>query len=483
MREEDLSYFDEPEFKRALDKYLKAKEAGSSVYMDADELVDIAEYYMTQGQEVEANQAVDLALQLHPDSVDPQIFLARQQLFWGNTEQARTICSGIMDQNDREVHFLRAEIMIREDHAQQASDYLMGVFDTLSEDRGLFLYDSTQIFMDYNQFEIAKQWVDTLMENYPEWKKGKKLYPEVLICLGNYPEAIPLLKQLLEEDPYDVYCWNLLAESHGATENYQEAIDCCEFVLAIENDNSRATIMKAHSLFHLNQLDECHEIYKKYLQQHPDDDVVYYMDAVCLCNLDRFEEAREDLIKADEISQGLSQEQIHIYLQLAYVESKLHHLDEAIVALDNAKELANDEVVFEYDLLLGQMYLENGQSELASDHFLRATENSDNKASTLLSIAVAYGEVMMYTESITILLSMLRLFGEEQKEQVYPYMAYCYFNLHDQVNYLHYLKEAARLNHETTEFLFSSYFPGVVPEEYYMYAFKSVYGRFPEDWE
>ena len=112
MREENLSYFEEPDFKRALEKYEKALENNSSVYLDADELTDIAEYYMTKGQENQANEAIQLALDLHPESVDPQIFLSRQQMFYGNMKRAHEICDGILDQNDREVHFLRAELMI-----------------------------------------------------------------------------------------------------------------------------------------------------------------------------------------------------------------------------------------------------------------------------------------------------------------------------------------------------------------------------------
>ena len=103
MREEDLNYFEEPDFKRALEKYENALANNSSVYLDADELTDIAEYYMTKGQEDKADEAIQLALNLHPESVDPQIFLSRQQMFYGNMERAHEICDSILDQNDREV--------------------------------------------------------------------------------------------------------------------------------------------------------------------------------------------------------------------------------------------------------------------------------------------------------------------------------------------------------------------------------------------
>lgn len=46
MRSEDLAYFEEEEFLECLAKYEKAIQDGLQPYMDADELTDIAEYYM-----------------------------------------------------------------------------------------------------------------------------------------------------------------------------------------------------------------------------------------------------------------------------------------------------------------------------------------------------------------------------------------------------------------------------------------------------
>ena len=46
--EEDERYFQGKEFRDALARYENALRQGQSVYMEADELTDIAEYYMTR---------------------------------------------------------------------------------------------------------------------------------------------------------------------------------------------------------------------------------------------------------------------------------------------------------------------------------------------------------------------------------------------------------------------------------------------------
>ena len=481
MREENLSYFEEPDFKRALEKYEKALENNSSVYLDADELTDIAEYYMTKGQENQANEAIQLALDLHPESVDPQIFLSRQQMFYGNMKRAHEICDGILDQNDREVHFLRAELMIREEKENDASLYLKGVYEKVDDDKALFLYDATGIFMDYDLWKIAEAWCNKLNHDFPHYKSGLRLYPEILVGLGNYKEAIVMLNEFLDENPFDISLWNLLAESNASLENFREAIDNCEYVLAIDESNQRAIVLKANCLFHLNQFEDAHSLYESYLKNNPEDPTIHYLNSVCLSNLERYEEAASELRIANKVGDEMAPEQIHIYLEQAYVESKLHHLTFALEALDKAKDMVTDEVSFEYDLILGKLYLENGKHEEAVERFKAAVDHSTQKASTLLAIAISYCELQMYQDALDILLGMMKLFGENENPQIYPYLALCFYKMRDMTNYLKYLKESVRINPETTEYLLGKEFPGITPSEYYLYAFRQVWGRFPQE--
>ena len=61
--DDDLKYFEEPEFKDILARYESARESGTNFYMGADELTDVAEYYsMVMHDEDRANEAIELAL-------------------------------------------------------------------------------------------------------------------------------------------------------------------------------------------------------------------------------------------------------------------------------------------------------------------------------------------------------------------------------------------------------------------------------------
>lgn len=483
MHEEDWNYFHDPEFLDSLAQYEAARGEGREPYMDADELTDIAEYYMTIHEDEKATQAIELAQRLHPESVDPQVFLVRQQMFQDNMDEARRLCDAIADQDDQEVRFLRAEMLIREQQPDEASALLEQTYEQVTEDRAGFLHDCVGVFMDYALWEDAKHWVDRLRREFPNYTKGRYLLADVLFAMGQNAQAADELNQMLDRDPYNTEAWNLLAEVQAAQEQFREALDSCEYVLAVQEDNRQAMLTKAHCLCHLYEMAQAHELYQRILRETGPDDLVYYYDALSLINMERFDEAAESLRLANEVGHEMSQEQVHIYIQQAYVESKRHHLPQALQAMDKAMELAENDVTFEYEMLRGQIYLENGHADEAQKLFQQALNKSEDKFHTLLLIGIAYGEVGRYSEAAHLLETLINVYGRPKAEPVIPYLAYCYFHLEEHEPFLNYLKDAVSASRETTEHLFCDIYPNIAPEDYYYYAYKSVYGHFPEEGE
>lgn len=468
------SYYDSQEFRDILKKYEQALSEGTFIYMDADELTDIAEYYMTRGQENCANKAIQMAVALHPDSQDPKIFLARQKMFHGQLDEALHMCDNLPDQSDNEAKFLRMELYIRNDDIDSAIDYAIEAYSQLAEGRPGFLLDCAYIFIDYNLPDKALELADMLRKCHPSYPPAQNLLADVYMALGNYREAILILNGLLDATPYDTELWNILAEAQRGMEAYSEAVESTEFVLAMDPLNKKATITKAQCLFHQNLFEQAHFTYRQYLSQHPDDDNVMYLDGVCLANMERFSEAAEILRKASHGEERDETELMHILLQLAYVESKLHNLEPALEALNHAKEMSTEDTMLEYNLLVGEILLENDLKDSAEDHFRLAVNESRDKQSTLLSIAITYAENRYYDEAIPILHRIMELGCPESGQQAIPYLAYCYYHTRQTDLFLHFLRQSVNVSRETTEFLFARFFPNVQPEEYYVYALKML---------
>ena len=485
MREdEEEAYFNDPEFLEYLQKYEQACENGEPIYMDAEELTDIAEFYMTQNREEEANEAISLALSLHPDSVDPLIFLARQQMFHDNLDEAIKIAQSIPDQNDRETIFLWSEILMRSDKPDEALQFILSKLEE-QEDEGeqMFLYDAACIFMDYQYFETALQLISMLEENYPQNTKIRKLKIDNLIALEKFDEAIKRLQGVIDEHPYNTSAWITMAEAHVGKGDFLEALDTIEYCLAINPTYAQALVLKAHCLFHLNHLDQAHQIYLKLQESDSENGRFYYMDAITLANMEKFEEAKDVITKALQHTPEFDEDYIQILMHKAFIESKCHNIKEALEALEEAKKLSNDQGETEYHLLMGEILLENNKEKDAAEHFEIAYNESKNKQQTLLTMGIAYAETMHYNTALSLLESFTQKSQGKEGVVAIPYLAYCYKRIHDQENYLKYLRKAVSADREITEFLFSKDYPSIQPEEYYLYAFKNAYGRFPESWE
>ena len=76
----DEEYFNSEEFQEILENYEASINVGSNPFMDADDLVDLADYYSWQGDDDKAEQAIDYALELYPGSTLPNVFKARKAL-------------------------------------------------------------------------------------------------------------------------------------------------------------------------------------------------------------------------------------------------------------------------------------------------------------------------------------------------------------------------------------------------------------------
>jgi tetratricopeptide (TPR) repeat protein len=484
--DEEEDFFDDPEFLENFQKYEKAHKNGEPIYIDAEDLTDIAEFYMTQNREEEANEAISLALSLYPDSIDPLIFLSRQQMFHDNLDEAIKIAHSIPDQNDRETIFLWTEILIRSEKPEEALQFILSKQEEMEEDdedEDMFLYDAACIFMDYQEHEIAQQLISMLEEKFPQNANFRKLKIENLVSMEEFDKAISLMQNFIDEHPYSTSAWRIMAEAHVGKGDFLGALDNIEYCLAINPTSAQALMVKAHCLFHLNQLTQAHEIYLQLQKIYPENGRCYYMDAITLANMEKFSEAKDCIKIALKYTPEYDEERVQVLVHKAYIESKCHNVKKALRALEEAMKLSDDKEDFEFNLLKGEILLENGKEKKAAEYFEIAYNESKNKQQTLLTIGIAYAETMHYDTALSLLQSFTKEYPGKDGIIAIPYLAYCYKKIHDQDNYLKYLRKAVYADREITEFLFAKDYPSIQPEEYYLYAFRNAYGRFPETWE
>ena len=152
-------YFQSNEFHDLLHHY---EEAGLEHLVDfsSGDLTDLAEYFHTIGDMNQALKIVDAAIDIYPGAVGPLVFRARTSLVKdGNPKLASYYADLIDDKTDLDYYYIQAEIMVYNNEAEKANDYLLDKYSEVNEDdRQDYLLDVATLFADYELWDYADSW-------------------------------------------------------------------------------------------------------------------------------------------------------------------------------------------------------------------------------------------------------------------------------------------------------------------------------------
>lgn len=462
-------YFESTEFKDLLARYENALSEGNSIYLEPDELTDIADYYLSMGQPEAAKRAAHYALSIFPSATAPLEFLAHLSLSEDNDiEQAICFAEQIDDKTDIAYFYIQAEILLAQDKPKEADLYLDEHYEHIDEnERADFIIDCASLFADYNHFLLADKWLQRSDET--EETDYRELKGRIAFGTGRYKEAETIFNGLIDEDPYSVPYWNRLAQSQHLQGHISESITSSEYSIAINPDDEEAILNKGHGLFSLGNYEEALSYYQKYKQLRPEEDTGDTFIGMTLAYMNQPEQALVHFLQAEKLAANGSQNMGEIYQQTALVYSYLGQADKAHAYIDKAMdidEMDKDELIVQK----GRLFLEEGQPEEASRCFITALHHSAGSTHLMFDIAVVFydcGYVQMaYKMFITLITADL-----DGWDDGYAYLAACCYDLHRKEDFLKYLKTACEKNPQEARYVLSDLFPtGTPPEDYYEYA-------------
>lgn len=120
------------------------------------------------------------------------------------------------------------------------------------------LVDIVYLYTDLGYPEKGVQWLKRGAEMY---KDDEDFLAATADCYGaagaEYIEqAIVVFNKLIDKNPYNPAYWVGLAKCQFATKDFDKAIESCDFAIAADEEFGEAHIIKAHSLFHLENIEE-----------------------------------------------------------------------------------------------------------------------------------------------------------------------------------------------------------------------------------
>ena len=487
---DDLSYFESEEFRDILQRYEAMRHSGKMGYMDADELTDIADYYVSVcHDEASADEAIDLALSLHPDAVGPQVVQARRAIRQGHYDSAQSIIDNLMHLDLREATLLQEEMLCSRACYDEALECILSYEgNDGDDDLDYFYYDAAYVFVEADQPEMALRIAAVLSEMAPKWYMTWELMADILLAMKRFEEALTYLNDMLDVEAFDVETWNWCVEAYCGIGDYESAMDSVENALAIEPDDPRAIQLKAWLLLTTGHSDEAHRLYVHAQEQQPQVASNWVFDGDALLEMEHPDEALDKL----EHGFGLADIQTDMDTVLSAYELRCQALtalgrhDEAFALLENADAalLEDPDVRTSFEIVKARIYVDLGDIDNAlmrMDEACRIDNaNADMLRFRMAEILYDYG----YDDDALQLFCNIQdsLPVDSDKAACQTYIAACLMQKGQKIQALDALSKAQQMNADNITDLFASFFPeGVKPEEYTDYLFRDIHGHWP--WE
>ena len=468
----DEEYFNSEDFQLMLSNYEESIASGNPLYLDADDFVDIADYYNMHGDNDLARDTVKRGLAIFPDDTLLNVFMSRQALASSNFKDARRYAARIADKDAPDYHYLKAEILIAQQRITDADRYLRELFRTIPpEEVQDYVKDVANLYVDYGISRKAYEWMmRSPGDNSDDFKE---LMARALFGLGKYKDSQRLFNELIDHNPYSKHYWTALATAQYMDEDYGAAVTSSEYAIAIDPDDPDSLIAKANSLLKLGNYEQAAEYYARYAKACPTDVLGFLHQAACLVNIGRHQEAVSLLQTALPLAEGNDPILAQIYQELAFAYSGCGQLAKAMKALDQTEDLPCDHS----DMLVirGHLLLSNQDIGGAEKAFRKAMRESEGDPDIILRIIVSVYD----NHFLNACHQLFKHFFEGIAEPDYPhghaYMALCCWELGYEEEFLKYLRIATfRDPHEARAVLAHLFPEGMDVKDYYKYMKEKV---------
>lgn len=354
--------------------YEAAKAKEQQIYLDGDQLADIADWYATERKFNEAQEAITYGLHLHPGNTDLLIEQAYLYLDTQKLQKAQKVAATITEEYEPNVKMLKAELLLNEGKLEEAEELLNSI-----EDAGEFvsLTDIVYLFLDLGYPENAKEWLDRGKSRYAGNQDYLALTADYLLATQQNEAAVETYNKLIDIAPYNASYWVGLAKCHFIEEKVDKTIEACDFALAADEKCGEAYAYKAHSFFYLNNADEAIENYQKAIEYKAiPPELGYMFIGLSYANKEDWQKADEYYTKViDSFEKEGDSDSILLidtYTSKAYAIAHLERYEEAHLLCDKAKKLGPNEGL-SY-LTDGKVYLMEEKEDQAEKSFKKAME-------------------------------------------------------------------------------------------------------------
>ncbi|RRD79339.1 hypothetical protein EII14_06380 [Alloprevotella sp. OH1205_COT-284] len=455
----------------------KLSEASVPLWMDAPDILDILDHYEQNNQYFEAEECMRLALRLHPDNPEVQIRRAYRLKNEGRWQEAVQVVESISEQDCLDVCFFWGEKALSElDFERAESFFNQGLrierdidaqlpLDGEEEPMGVsdLLLEMGELFIDYGSIARAQKYLQQITSSEPEYNRAQILLAECAFQLGDTPSAVSLLEKVLDNDPYDLDAWIMLADVSNESKNFEKCAEASNFALAIDPKNEKALRFKAVAALGLEKYDEVLEVYDNYRLLYPTDYTMALSAGEILINQRKMLEARKVLSRSNQACPNEHPDKVRILGDIATTYAAEGDFRRAHDTLLGCCSLGTSYA----DVLLqtAQLCFNYGEQDFGKKALLHYLSTYTLTAETRQRMAQILCEANLFETMSEIWDTLLKV-TENGTTLAAPYLAFAARRLRRIPEYMFWLAYSIYEDPTRTQQFFRQIYPDRLPSEY-----------------
>lgn len=443
MNYDTSSQFENKEFKKILNTYEESVRNKTSVYLDADEFVNIAGYYIENDRDEEAQQVLDMGLSIHPNDTGILTFEACNSAWNGDLEKAYQIYDLIADKDNREVKSLKALLLIKEDRWEEGDQILEGIAKENNYSTDV-IADIIANYTNLGQKSLASKWLSIIRKKGYDYNKNDRL-TEVLCnyyyAFDYYDQAITLFKKLIDKYPYTINYWIGLSNCYIKENRFAEADEALDYALAINDMEPSVLELKGGCSFEKDDYLKAEEYYLRLEKVDINKPKVWYYLSKVYANMGQNDKLIEYSFKIVNSLNASDYIRSLAYHDLANIFGQAHHYKKGLDFIEKAIELNKHNPAFY--VTKGCLQILRRQREQGRKSFIKAIHNihkgdEEEEFSIWTMIATSFFDAEMYKDAIKILKKIEKKYASKN-QSCYLFLAYCNYQTKNYINCTHYL--------------------------------------------
>lgn len=259
MSQRNLLSGRDKELKELADAYEASLREGHSLYADADDLADLADWYAMHRLNSRAFEVAEYGLMLHPDNTALLVELAYLYLDNGQPDKAEETAERIEETSLPEVIILNANLLNERGEWDEADSLI----DTIDDKDDLYnIIEIAYSYIDSDRLDKAQQWIERGKTLYPDEPAFLCVLSDYYVSRGEWEKAADCYNSLIDTNPYSANYWLSLAKAYMGMNQPGKAIEACDYALVSEEQNGAIYLTQGMAYIELGNLAKAIECFQ-----------------------------------------------------------------------------------------------------------------------------------------------------------------------------------------------------------------------------